>query len=946
MPTKTAMSADVCVEGYAQTVEYYGTDDIQGVQCAPLEEEPPEATIVNTTFPDYIVDEMFEPGVFWFQTGPPTSLDDETGQTRGQTCLPDYLEPDDQLDPSDVDWQHDTGSYEAACTFPTLNNHIIAYSPGGGATTHTVTIPTGAVGDMIVIGASFQNGGGLPALPEGWNIIRYAIATAPATDVTFFLIYKIADGTETSFTVTSGVAIESVLAALRIANADPFTGPAYGADETSGGDDPPNFTPLWSDIQKALWIPFAAYANNAGTDTFTAPPTNHRQFTIDGTGGTGTFPHLVMGGRYLEAASNNPGTFVWGSGPTVSGVAGQIVVRGFCADNLNDDPAGTSIPVELELEAEVDCYGWQSQGPGDDPNVVFDDPDTGHTSVPDWLEPDAEPNPDDVTFGWQRQSLVEEDYETGGAWTAVTEAQEDVFDYAIDWQQGIAPVQTDGPLDVDDETTISVCWPEWLEPEAEFDPSDQDWQHKDQPDEDECLAPVVVEQLSARDASDSRFHVVTLPSGLTSLDRIVVILGGDPSAAPATPSGWTQFGSDTDSGDSLTAYYRDCDGTEGATETFLGAATVPEDVAAVWFVLRFRGWDAAYAPEFASTFGSNANPNPPSISPTWGAEATTYIAAFMAGRPTPETVSAYPSNSPLYRDYEAGSGFNNTSYGAIAGASNSTGTFDPGSFTITASDTWLTATIAVKGQCRFDTPVSMEAPAYLNDPAEDEPTPEGWQRWPLDNEPGASFDIVGASIPAELEPEAEVDTEGWRCAPLQDLPLNDDISDTSVPVDLEPEAEVDTNGWFSVPLHDTPSTDDITETSIPAALEPDDQVDSDGWAFRLPDMERPVDPPVDPGVAVGTLPGHVAGKRWWLEREVKTEKAKRARGEGRWPNLPEPKQAPPWKPVVVTKSTTRPRLEQINRDWKIKLRKAREQDDLIIAAIIAALLAERNDDPD
>jgi hypothetical protein len=124
------------------------------------------------------------------------------------------------------------------------------------------------------------------------------------------------------------------------------------------------------------------------------------------------------------------------------------------------------------------------------------------------------------------------------------------------------------------------------------------------------------------------------------------------------------------------------------------------------------------------------------------------------------------------------------------------------------------------------------------------------------------------------------------------------------------------------------------------------QIETEGmdlsWTYRLPDMEAApvvVEPPAEEGSSVGTGPGHYGKRpRLWIE-----DHAKRV-VKPTWPNLPDVKSAPPWNPKVVTRDThrLRPRIDAIQREWKTKMRRAREADDAIIAMIIAMILAEED----
>lgn len=880
------MSLDVCVEGYAQTVEYYATDDIQGTQCAPLEEAPPEATIVNTSFPDYIVDELFEPGVFWFQTGPPTSADDETGQTRGQTCLPDYLEPDDQLDPSDVDWQNPTTLNDAACTFPMLQGN--ARSTTAAGTTHTATLPGYAAGYgvLILIATSAVE---TLTFPDGWQVVFNRSTTALTTNLNVAAIWRVMDGTEGSTVDITSAANETLtFQAFSFTQFDPYTGPDFAVDITAGAnDDPPSLTHDWPS-QKAMWIAVDFGPDNTHTVANAAVP--YRTWGMFGYASGSANQYVLVGLRQIEAATENPGVFAGGS--ITSSATATIAIRGICYDDLNDDPAGHSIPDDLEPEAEVDCYGWQSQGPVDDPLSAPVDDLLTVTSIPDWLEPDAEPNPEDIGSGG--------------------------------WSMGASD---DGII---------------------------------------CYAPVVESVSLDTSSASGTSHSITLPAGIVAGDKLVMFLWTDANATVTSLTGWTSIGSGAAAEGKL--YVRVADGTEGATVNVTFGSSVQQAAIIYRISTLYEGSDwYQLVSELTNDAGS------PSITHTYSTGVYLTLAAVLQSGGAKTALGGF--TNVQVSDTNSGTGV----FGSVAQRVSEEQTVTPGSWSPNSNgDTYYT--IVIPGLCigeRYETgtqwtavteppeDVFEESPEWVRTPTfefdgdtepaprylpddmdlEDEPLQDGWQQsvtvedFPLDPE------IPLTSIPADLEPEAEADTFGWQGAPLHDFPENADINGRSVPDDLEPEAEVDAFGWASEPLHDTPSTDDITGTSVPDTVLPDDEVDTDGWAFCLPDMEEP--PPVaqpDPGVSVGTLPGVRPRRKWWVEN-ISAEEKKRKKVHGtRWPDLPDVDVPKKFNPRVVTDKMVRPRLDAAHRDWKNRIRKARQRDDEIIMAIIAVLLAEGNDD--
>lgn len=883
-PGNACLSLDVCVEGLAQPVEYYATDSIQGTQCAPLADAPPEATIVQTSVPEYLVDEMFEPGVFWFQTGPPTSLDDETGQTRGQTCLPDYLEPDDQIDPSDADWQNPTTSNDATCAAPYVAAE--AFSRDATAvTTHPVSLPSANIGDVYLVWtqiASTSLANGAPTFPDGWTRLFVSLTTAFATDYIYAAAFKVVDGTEggsVSFTTVGSA--RSVSGAFTICNADTSFAPEYVTLEDANNIGV--ITPNWG-ATPWLALSLVVIPTQITVGTFpTNMPMARNAYAPAAVNGS-----LASAAAQVETATFDPGIF----GAILAESTIGVYFKGYCLDGLNDDPAGRSVPSDLEPEAEVDCYGWQSQGPVEDPSSAPVDDLLTVTSIPDWLEPDAEPNPEDIGSGG--------------------------------WSMGAS-----------DDGTI-------------------------------CYFPVIESTATYEAVTQATSHGVTMPSGITSGDKLVMFVWGEGTVL-TPPSGWTRISASTAAEGQV--FVKTADGTEGATEVVSSGSAI--DLGAI----TYRISTPYVGPDWYALASEPTNDqlNPP-LTHGFADRQVVWIVAKLLSN-TQKTTA--PTGFTGIITADSGS-VSDPPWGATAHKYDVATSITPDDWNSTNADTSFT--LAVRGVCIGEdfTPASQwtavteppedvfeEAPEWVKTPQQDfagdddpaphyfpddlepeaEPLQDGWQQqvtvedFPLDPE------IPLTSIPADLEPEAEVDTEGWRSAPLHDFPDNADINGRSVPDSLEPEAEIDAFGWASEPLHDTPSTADITGTSVPDTLTPEDEVDTDGWAFRLPDLEAYVPPPEPEATSTGTLPGHFGRKRWWLE-DVSKEEAKRRKRADRWPDIREPETAPPWKPKVVTNKTKRPRLSAIDRDWKEKLRKARKTDDILIATIIAMMLAEDKDGSD
>ena len=203
----------------------------------------------------------------------------------------------------------------------------------------------------------------------------------------------------------------------------------------------------------------------------------------------------------------------------------------------------------------------------------------------------------------------------------------------------------------------------------------------------QCNYPVVNEYLSGGVAGADPFSVPLPPS--QSGDRLLIIFGTNENAPALTASGWN-FVTDN----RLQVAWRNCDGSEGSSVSISGGGS--RNVA--YFSLRIEAgtFDSSTSPEFGTlATATSTTPDPPSLTTSWGAKETLWFAAATRND-TDWEVTDYPSGW----DYIRG----DTSFGsaqpcAIASKRSSNATEDPGTFTISASATWYTNTIAIRGYC-------------------------------------------------------------------------------------------------------------------------------------------------------------------------------------------------------------------------------------------------------
>ncbi|MFZ2886447.1 MAG: LamG domain-containing protein, partial [Minisyncoccia bacterium] len=172
-----------------------------------------------------------------------------------------------------------------------------------------------------------------------------------------------------------------------------------------------------------------------------------------------------------------------------------------------------------------------------------------------------------------------------------------------------------------------------------------------------------------------------------------VALSNDPTSAPA---GWTELVNTTGgtSGGTGAIYYKIADGGEGAT------VNVTSSSGSLSSHNTYRISGVTGTPEATSAGGSSNNPDPPSLTPSWGAGDTLWIAMAGAGvqNATTPNVTAYPSSYAdgieISHNFAAFAGF---SAGSARRSLNATSD-DPGTFTINGtSPQWIASTLAIEG---------------------------------------------------------------------------------------------------------------------------------------------------------------------------------------------------------------------------------------------------------
>ena len=186
-------------------------------------------------------------------------------------------------------------------------------------------------------------------------------------------------------------------------------------------------------------------------------------------------------------------------------------------------------------------------------------------------------------------------------------------------------------------------------------------------------------------------HNVTMPSTVNAGDLLIVLLVWSNTNSISNPSGWSNLFQTSFSGRRGGGWLKVAAGTEGSTNVNFSTSSSSKMAARVY---RVTGWfgDAAGVEATGAATGSGSTPNPASLTPSWGAAETLWLANAHAWTDA-TSVTSYPSN------YSNGAfSIVNSENAIIASARRelSASSEDPATFTLNDSGNWLASTIAIQ----------------------------------------------------------------------------------------------------------------------------------------------------------------------------------------------------------------------------------------------------------
>lgn len=205
---------------------------------------------------------------------------------------------------------------------------------------------------------------------------------------------------------------------------------------------------------------------------------------------------------------------------------------------------------------------------------------------------------------------------------------------------------------------------------------------------DDAKAPTVVSSTSDSQGASSSFSCA-LPSSVTAGELLIAVpqVGKTSGVTINTPSGWTLLQQYAGSGNlrNVAVFYKLAAG--GETTIDLTASASCDWVAVT---IRVSGADGVLLSIGTAATGSNANPDPPSCTGAWNTERLVFAVSSSLDT---TSITGFPSGYSVVNGGAIATGV--ASRISVARMASSADTEDPGSFTLSGAESWVTNTFMV-----------------------------------------------------------------------------------------------------------------------------------------------------------------------------------------------------------------------------------------------------------
>lgn len=211
--------------------------------------------------------------------------------------------------------------------------------------------------------------------------------------------------------------------------------------------------------------------------------------------------------------------------------------------------------------------------------------------------------------------------------------------------------------------------------------------------------PVVqTTNTGVNESANATSHTVNLPASIAAGDLLLIIAEFLSNPGTVSVTGWTFIQTDANGTAIFVSYlWKLATGSEGATATL----TTSNSVHGNYISYRISGWDGVTAPATGTaTTGSSSNPDPPSLTPSWGAQDTLWIP--VEGHANTAAITTAPTNYTNLITISV-----NSSSVSSAQRQLNAATENPGTFTSSGTpNTWVAQTIAIKPPASANYPLT------------------------------------------------------------------------------------------------------------------------------------------------------------------------------------------------------------------------------------------------
>lgn len=185
---------------------------------------------------------------------------------------------------------------------------------------------------------------------------------------------------------------------------------------------------------------------------------------------------------------------------------------------------------------------------------------------------------------------------------------------------------------------------------------------------------------------------VNMPASIASGDLLIAHVGVRNAGNWSPPSGWTTLIAQAGGGSvgETGVWYKIASGSEGSVQQWV--TNTP--TTAAWQVRKITSWHGTTPPEYAAVSGDAASVNPPSVTPSWGAADTLFLALVGSSANTMSFTGA-PTNYTSLATTTASTGGGASNAGSATRQLNASSD-DPGTFTTSTNRWWAAITVAVR----------------------------------------------------------------------------------------------------------------------------------------------------------------------------------------------------------------------------------------------------------